>query len=148
MERLYATIWRINWPCIIYNEWYGLCSCQGIHTSCTSRISAELLKKVSLCLYWTSLPHVSSTNHVNAELTRAIEAVWSSIWPLHVTRGPTIASHNIWRLRPHFWIKHKLSPNAARPMQRRDWPCSAFSFSHSHCFSGYDPLTKLVFGQT
>lgn len=55
----------------------GFCRSQGIHASCASRSSAELLsravrkevvKEVCLYLYGTSRPHLRSTNHVNVEL--------------------------------------------------------------------------------
>lgn len=64
----------------------------------------EVVNEVSLCLHRTSLPHLSSTNHVNMELYRVLSivttfwevhgnAVQSSIWPLHAFRGSAIASH-------------------------------------------------------
>jgi hypothetical protein len=35
----------------------------------------EVVKEVSLCLYWTSRPHLPLTNHVNAELYGALRIV-------------------------------------------------------------------------
>ena len=34
-----------------------------------------VVKEVSWCLYWTSRPHLPSTNHVNAEIYRALRIV-------------------------------------------------------------------------
>ena len=91
---------------------YGLCRSQGIHTSCTSRSSTELLsrvavkevvKEVSLCLYRTPCPHLPSTNHVNVELF--LQNLGGA---QQCSTEVILASVCLRRLR-HFWIKHKFA---------------------------------------
>jgi hypothetical protein len=100
---------RLGWKALHgqSDTWYGLCRSQGLHTSCASRSSTELLSRKWVCVhtghpaptYRQPIMSIQSNTEPSALLQNLGEhgdVVWSMIWLLQASQGSAIVSHPLY----------------------------------------------------